>query len=124
MTAANFSPTDIKNLAASPHSDEGLLDIIDRLYASDFLSTNADGSVVNKQQWMEMLKAGLFPVDKVASDDFHLRRYGDTALITGRSTYFKDGRKVWEVRHTQVWVKLDDRWQLVSWQGTPLPSEA
>ncbi len=29
----------------------------------------------------------------------------DTAVITGRSTYFRGEQKVGDVRHTQVWVK-------------------
>jgi len=105
---------------------EGTPDLttIDRLYADDFLSTNADGRVVDKQEWLNILKVGQFPVDKITSDDFKVRRYSGTAIITGRSAYHHGGKKLWEVRHTQVWANPNGRWQLVSWQGTPLPSEA
>jgi hypothetical protein len=34
------------------------LAIIVRLYADDFPSTNADGRVVDKQRWLDILKAG------------------------------------------------------------------
>ena len=68
---------------------EGTPDLatIDRLYADDFLSTNADGRVVDKQGWLNILKAGLFPVDTITTDDFKVRRYSGTAIITGRSAY-------------------------------------
>ena len=105
---------------------EGTPDLatIDRLYADDFLSTNADGRVVDKKGWLDFLKAGQFPVDKITTDDFKVRKYSDTAIVTGRSTYHYAGKKLWAVRHTQVWANTRGRWQLVSWQGTSVPNEA
>jgi uncharacterized protein DUF4440 len=49
---------------------EGIPDLstINRLYADDFLSTNADGQVVDKQGWLDILKAGRFQVDKITTD--------------------------------------------------------
>jgi len=102
------------------HEGSPDLAAIDRLYASDFLSTNADGKVVDKQGWLELLKSGQFSVEKITTDDFKVRRYGFAAVITGRSTYFKDRQRIWEVRHTQVWVERNSQWQLVSWHGTRL----
>ena len=102
---------------------EGTPDLvaIDRLYADDFLSTNADGRVVNKQEWLDILKAGQFPVEKITTDDFKVRQYSGTAIITGSSAYFNGGKKLWMVRHTQVWANLGGRWRLVSWHGTSVP---
>jgi len=93
----------------------------DRIWADDFFSINHDGSTVDKQQTLAFLRAGKFLADKITSDEFRLRRFGDTAIITGRSIYFFAGNKVGDVRHTQVWAKLKGRWQLVGWQGTPIP---
>lgn len=100
---------------------EGTPDLaaIDRLYAEDFLATNADGRVVDKKGWLEMLRAGQFVVETITTDDFKVRRYSGTAIVTGRSAYHFGGKKQAEVRHTQVWAELDGRWQLASWQGTP-----
>jgi hypothetical protein len=105
------------------HEGSPDLATIDRLYADDFLSTNADGRVVDKQGWLGILKAGQFPVDKITTDDFKVRRYSGTAIVTGRSAYHYAGKKVGEVRHTQVWANTNDRWQLVSWQGTCVPHD-
>ena len=104
---------------------EGVPDLatIDRLYADDFLSTNADGRVVDKQGWLAIVSGGHFPVDKITTDDFKVRRYSGTAIITGRSAYHYGGKKL-EVRHTQVWANPNGRWQLVSWQGTFIPTES
>ena len=93
---------------------EGTPDLatIDRRYADDFVSTNADGRVVDKQGWLSILKAGQFPVDTITTDDFKVRRYSGTAIITGRSAYHYSGKKLGEVRHTQVWANPNGRWQL------------
>ena len=105
---------------------EGTPDLatIDRLYADDFVSTNADGRVVDKQGWLKILSAGQFPVEKITTDDFKVREYSGTAIITGSSTYFYGGKKQAAVRHTQVWANLGGRWRLVGWQGTLVPPEA
>ena len=96
---------------------------IDRLFADDYFSINHDGSAVNKQQLMAVLRSGQVLAERITSDEFRLRRYGDTAVVTGRSAYFAGGRKVGEVRHTQIWVRRRGRWQLVGWQGTPVGEE-
>src|SRR5215813_9295467 len=103
------------------HEGSPDLATIDRLYADDFLSTNADGRVVDKQGWLDILKAGQFPVDKITTDDFKLRTYSSAVIVTGRSAYHYAGKKLGEVRHTQVWVYANGSWQLVSWQGTSVP---
>jgi hypothetical protein len=105
---------------------EGTPDLatIDRLYADSFLSTNADGRVVDKKGWLEMLQNGQFAVDRITTDDFKVRRYSGTAIVTGSSAYHSGGQKLWQVRHTQVWADLDGRWQLVSWQGTASNGQA
>src|SRR5215510_8453747 len=80
---------------------EGTPDLktIDRLYADDFLSTNADGRVVDKQGWLDILRAGQFPVDKITTDDFRVRMYSGTAIVTGQSAYHYGGKKFGVVRH-------------------------
>ena len=106
------------------HEGNPDLATIDRLYADDFLSTNADGRVVDKNGWLAILKAGQFPVDTITTDDFKVRTYAGTVIVTGRSAYHYAGQKLADVRHTQVWANTNGRWQLVSWQGTAVPHEA
>jgi len=106
------------------HEGTPYLATIDRLYADDFISTNSDGRVVDKQGWPDILKASQFPVEKITTDDFRVRQYSGTAVITGRSANYYDGKKLWEVRHSQVWANMKGRWQLVNWQGTSVPAEA
>ena len=125
MTGANeelFRKLERELFAA--HEGTPDLATIDRLYADDFLSTNADGRVVDKPGWLNILKAGQFPVDKITTSDFRVRMYSGTAIVTGQSAYHYGGKKLWVVRHTQVWVSRNGSWQLVSWQGTSAPAES
>jgi hypothetical protein len=96
------------------------LKAVDRIWADDFFSINHDGSSLNKQQTMDFMRAGHILADRITSDEFRLRRYGSTAVITGRSAYFMNGHRLGEVRHTQIWTRRKGRWQLAGWQGTPL----
>lgn len=94
------------------------LEALGRLFADDYFSINADGSTANRQQAIEALRRGHLQVDRITSEEFLLRRSGDTAVVTGRSAYFKDGKKIGDVRHTQIWIKRNGHWQLLGWQGT------
>lgn len=96
-------------------------DALERLYADDFFTINADGKTANKQQTLEALRSGQFQVDQITSDEFRLRRFGNMAVVTGRSAYFKNGQIAGEVRHTQIWIKRSGRWKLLGWQGTGTP---
>src|SRR5262245_6868205 len=100
---------------------EGRPDVgaIARFYADDFLSTNADGRVVNKAEWLDMLRTGRFAVDRIAASDFKVRRFGSVGVVTGRSRYWRNGQEISDVRHTQIWAHIDGRWQLTTWHGTP-----
>jgi hypothetical protein len=124
MTASDKIFRELEHELFAAHEGTPDLTTINQLYADDFVSINADGRVVNKQEWLDILKAGQFPVEKITTDEFKVRQYSGTAVITGRSAYFNGGKKLWDVRHTQVWTNLSGRWRLVSWQGTSLPAEA
>ena len=99
---------------------------IDRLYSDEFFSINADGSTSTKQDALEFFEAGQFPVsESVTYDETRVRRYGDAAIVTGRSKWANpDPGLTTVVRHTQIWAKQDGHWQLEGWQGTPVEGEA
>lgn len=99
---------------------------LDRLYSEDFVSINADGSYSDKQDVLELIEAGRFlGVEEIINDETRVRQFGEAAVITGRSKYVDpEGEHTAVVRHTMIWVREDGRWQMVGWQGTPLPGEA
>lgn len=56
---------------------------IKRRYHEDFLSINADGSTSTKQETVEIVEQGVFPVSqRVRNEDSRVRRFGNTALTS------------------------------------------
>ena len=89
----------------------------DRILADDYTWTDFDGIVWTKAQDLEMLNSGEVVNTSYAVDDWKVRVYGDTAVVTGRNTV----KEMWkgrdtsgQYRYTDTWVKRDGRWQLVA----------
>jgi len=98
------------------HQDTATLD---RILADDYISTAADGTVLNKEQSIARIKAGGLPVKSYTTDEVKVRVYGETAVITGHSVW--NGQT--EIRQTEMWVRKQGRWQAVSWQATPMTKQ-
>jgi ketosteroid isomerase-like protein len=104
---------------------KGDADTLNRILADDFAALNDDGSFVNKAKITEMSQAGLVKLDEIKSDEFRLRLYGDTAVVTGRATYIRNQKPLGQGSHIEIWVKRGDvarrpRWQAVSWVSMPI----
>ncbi len=90
---------------------------IERIYADDYVVTNAAGLMRTKAQVIEDFKAGALKIESISSDDVNVRQHGDTAIVTGRTTTKgKDrGRDVTgENRFTQVYMRRNGQWQIVA----------
>jgi hypothetical protein len=117
----------------------GKCDVFERILADDYSGTGADGTVRNKTQTIDSCKSfaafpeSIRPKPNVASRDSDIRLYQNVAVETGKRTAeqqlatFSDWvnkrppiKLVDEVRYISVWVKTNDRWQLVSAQATKL----
>jgi len=93
---------------------------LNRIFANDFTAINNDGSFVDKAAMTAMLKSGRIQLDEIRSEEFKLRLYGTTAVVTGRATYVRNGKPLGTSSHTEVWTKRAGRWQAVSWVSIPL----
>ena len=100
------------------------LEVNDRLLADDWMNTNANGTVTTKAQLLELIKAGIFKIRSIETDDVKLRVYTDCVVVTGRSTSTREGRDgqvtTGQVRFTRVYAKIGNRWRIVSGQSTPI----
>ena len=68
-------------------------------------------------------RAGSVDFDSLVADEINVRVYGDTAIVTYRSTAKgkdQDGAIDEQRRWTRVFVRKDGRWQLVHSQGTTI----
>ncbi len=93
---------------------------LNRIFAADFTAINTDGSFVDKAAMIEMLKSTTVQLDEIRTDEFKLRVYGTTAVVTGRATYVRNGKPLGAASHTEVWARRPTGWQAVSWVSVPL----
>ena len=108
--------------------DRGLFD---RVLASDFTHPSHAGKFKTRAEWMAEDKvenrqgkphAGKTTYEAFDVDDLAVRIYGETAVVTGRST--PKGRNArgepmrGQYRFLRVWVQRDGGWQAVAFQGT------
>jgi ketosteroid isomerase-like protein len=95
----------------------------DRHLATDFFCTNANGSIVNREQF---LKQTAIPqnVSKVDLDEVNVRVMGDFALIHARVTFTLPDGQTGSRRYTDAWARQDGRWVTVSAHITPVQSSA
>ena len=75
--------------------------------ADDYTDTTATGRVRNKSELLAEM--GPYNDGKYAADEYIVRVYGDTAVMTNRVTLTP-----YQFRSTRVWVRRRGRWQAVS----------
>lgn len=96
---------------------------LQRLYADEYVSTDSEGQCWNKVDDIEIDTSGGFRLESYKFDDLKVHAYADVAVVTGRSLLAgaNRGQKASaSFRFTDVFVKRDGRWQLVTTQLTPL----
>ena len=96
---------------------------LERVLAQDFVHYRPHGDVENRAQYLQDRKDGRVQFESLVADDIKVRFYGDTAIVTYRST--AKGKDRWgtineQRRWTRVFVRKDGRWQLVHSQGTTI----
>lgn len=117
---------------ASASSDEDLLALdarwntlrlqpdvpaLEALLADDWMLTHSDGRVQHKADYLEELRTRSRSNQRTLNEDVRLRRYGDTAVVTGTSIQSGLGNgQPWSgrFRFTRVWVRRDGVWRMVA----------
>lgn len=103
------------------------LEMNDRLLADNWMNTNVNGTVTTKAQLLELIKSNTFKITSIESDDVMVRVYGDSAVVTGRSTSTRmrpDNQAVTgQVRFIRVYSKIGGRWRVVAAQSTPIRTQ-
>ena len=102
------------------------LEAIGRLVADDWIVIGPDGEIVDRARFFEVIKSGALTHDTMASEDFRVRVYRDSAVVTGvtRSKGKFMGQEFnTQERATDVFVNRDGRWQCVLTHLTRLPNK-
>jgi peptidylprolyl isomerase len=101
---------------------------LNRIFADDFIAMGSDGSFLTKTEMIDLLTSGRIKVDELKVDEFKLRLYGNTAVVTGRATFIRNQRPLGQDGHIEVWVKRAGPsrkvlWQAVSWSSIPFTKQ-
>ena len=98
----------------------GDVDRFREILADDFLCSAANGSVLDKSEFLDFT-AGPRTLRHLSADDVRIRVLGDVAIIHAATSYTtmtgQDGRG----RYTDVWAKRDGAWRAVAAHVTRLP---
>ena len=83
------------------------------LIADDYVGTTQRGEVQNKEQYLASVAVN---GDMVRSDDYKVRIFGNTAIMTHRATV--SGVRNIQFRSTHIWMKRGGRWLVVAHHGS------
>ena len=91
--------------------------VLRSMYATDFIYTNPDGRVLNKEQQLLNVATSEMKWESGGSDEIKVSVYGNMAILTGafraRGSYRANPLTVQE-RYTSVWIKTDTSWLMVA----------
>ena len=102
------------------------LEDIGRLVTDDWIIIDPNGEIVDRERFFEIIKSGALTHDMMESEDFRVRVYGDSAVVTGVTRTkgkFMGQEFSTQERATDVFVKRDGRWQCVLTHLTRFPKK-
>jgi len=77
--------------------------------ADDYRATAQDGTMDDKTAYLAGIEA---TTDTDVADDYNVRVFGNTAIMTHRGTV--TGKNPLVYRSTHVWMKRNGKWQIVA----------
>ena len=85
----------------------------DQILADDFLCTNPDGSIVDREGFLKQT-ARPVGISNLDVHDVNVRIMGDFAIIHARTTYTRPDGQIGAGRYTDVWARRERGWLAVS----------
>ncbi len=83
------------------------------ILAEDFLCTNPDGSLVDREAFLKQT-ARPVGISNLQALDVNVRLMGDFAIIHARTTYTRPDGQPGAGRYTDVWARREGGWLAVS----------
>ena len=110
----------INDLAAALGRND--IDALDRIYAADYIVTNENGEMSNKQARLAAIKSGALKFESVVFSEINVNVYENAAVarFRGNSKVQSTGAQPLggDLRVTTTLVKRKGRWQVVAAQVT------
>ena len=97
---------------------------LDDILSDDLSYTHTTGAHETKTEFIGKLKSGQLKYESLTPEDIRVRVYGTTGVVTGVArvkVQVKGEALSFRLRFTDVYVKKENRWQMVAWQATRLP---
>ena len=94
---------------------------LETILAEDYASTDDEGVVSTRAKELANLRSGDFKCAALKTENYTVRLYGDTAIVTGRNTQsaqFKGKDVSGKFQWTDTWVKRGGRWLCVAGHGS------
>lgn len=122
ITEAEVLELEDKRWAAQINED---LESLGDLLCDELRYTHSNTIVDTKASYIEAIANKTFDYRRADRSDTEVQIIGGTALVTGRADiHVVAGERDLQLsaRYSVVWVDRGDRWQLLMWQSTPVPS--
>ena len=85
----------------------------EEILANDFLCSNPDGTLVDRNAFLEQT-AKPVAITNLQAHDVTIRPMGEVAIIHARTTYLGPDGREGAGRYTDVWARREGRWLAVS----------
>jgi len=108
------------------------LAVHERFWADELIYTRSAGQRLSKADILRDIKAEAAAPKKgegvttYGAEDVRILQYGDTAVVAFRlvaTTKKESATEVTNYFNTGTFVKRDNKWQVVAWQATKIPTE-
>lgn len=102
---------------------KGDMTVMDKYVAENATLTDPGGIVSTKAQLKAIFKSGDLKIQSSKIEGMKVQMFGNTAVVTYRTTdkgTFKGRDISGNYQWTDVFVKMNGKWQLVAGQGTPI----
>jgi ketosteroid isomerase-like protein len=97
----------------------GDVDRFREILADDFLCSAADGSVLDKAEFLDVT-AGPRTLRHLSAVDVRIRVFGEVAIIHAATRYTTMAEEEGRGRYTDIWAKRDGTWRAVAAHVTRL----
>jgi len=94
--------------------------------ADDYMQIDFDGIVLDKTATLDRIKSSYAQLQSNVPEDMVVRIYGNTAVVTAKANpkgIMKGKEFTDAIRYTRLYVKRNDRWQVVLFQQTRIASD-
>jgi ketosteroid isomerase-like protein len=130
LSLANAQSADEKAVAAAEKARfeaqvSKNYDALNQILAEDLVYVHSNGNVDGKSSYIQSIKDGKSSYISIDPQEMKVRLYGNTAIINGVCAVklgAADGKvNDIKLRYTDVYVKKDKQWQMVTWQSFRMP---